>query len=54
MKKIVWISLIIGVLLLAGGVGWFVTRPIKIGVIISTETSVGNEANLAIRFYGVF
>ncbi len=30
---------------------FYVTRPVKIGIIISTRTSIGHEENLAIRFY---
>ena len=39
------------VLLLAACIFRFVTRPIKIGVVISTDTALGNEENLAVRFY---
>ena len=49
MKTKIFISLV--VLLLLACVFWFVTRPIKIGVVISTETVIGNEQNLAVRFY---
>ena len=39
------------VLLLAVGIFWFITRPVKIGVVISTETFIGSEEDMAVRFY---
>ncbi|MCP4748195.1 MAG: amino acid ABC transporter substrate-binding protein [Desulfobacteraceae bacterium] len=30
---------------------WHLCRPVKIGVILSTDTTMGNEENLAVRFY---
>ena len=50
MKTKIFIGLLL-VLLLAACIFWFITRPVKIGVVISTETFIGSEEDLAVRFY---
>ncbi len=50
-KKSIVISLVAGLIVAtAFGVRFF-TRPVTIGVVLSTETTLGNEENMAVRFY---
>lgn len=48
MKKIAFLAAILLVFILGY---WFLFRPINIGVVLSTDNPLGNEENLAVRFY---
>jgi ABC-type branched-subunit amino acid transport system substrate-binding protein len=45
-----WIIIVLGVILITL-VFSVLLRPIRVGVVLSTDTTIGNEENLAIRYY---
>ena len=50
-KKLVYFSLSITLIIAISLIVLFITRPYKVGVILSLDSSIGYEENIAIQFY---